>query len=60
MWPRCGGLLVRDLWLTFTHRVAVDDRSLAPATTVSDIELEAACPMSLHSLSEKSRGDISY
>ena len=42
--PRCGGLLVREQWLTFTHRVAVDDRSLAPATTVSHIEFEAVIP----------------
>jgi chorismate-pyruvate lyase len=39
--PRCGGLLVRDLWLTFAQRVAVDARSLIPATTVSHIEFEA-------------------
>ena len=38
--PRCGSLL-RDLWRTFTLRVAVDDRSLALATPVSHIEFEA-------------------
>jgi hypothetical protein len=42
--PNCGGLLVRDLRLTFAHRVAVDNRSLAPATTVSHIEFEAVMP----------------